>query len=105
MPQHPAIQELLDRILPPLNGHSADITSPYGARPRKSPGSDPHRGLDFNYGGLHQTGENMQHPPFHSPIDGVVTNVEPKFGLIAIRDKDGFSVEIFHTQTQRVEKG
>jgi len=46
----------------------------------------------------------MQNPPVHSPIEGIVTKVDPKLGLIAIRDKEGFSVEILHTQTQSVQK-
>ena len=74
-------QAILDSILHPVEGYSAGITEKggYASGPRTLPASDPHVGVDLNYGGLGQSGINMNHPPVYAPVDGIVTKVKPGF--------------------------
>jgi hypothetical protein len=70
------------------------------------PSTIPHGGNDLNYIGGRYALLNKSHPAIHSPVDGVVTNAgQGTVGKIAIRDKDGFSHEILHTQKQNVSIG
>jgi hypothetical protein len=101
-------RDVMYRVLPPIGGVAPHVTSPYGAIYKRPLGStNPHRGVDFNYNVLGgQSGINLKFPKVHSPVDGVVTNAgQGTVGRIAIRDKNGFSHEILHTQTQHVAIG
>jgi hypothetical protein len=93
-------------MLPPADGFQPHTTSPYGAI--RGVGTSPHRGVDANYhvGPNGQQGLNLRHPALRSPIDGIVTNAgEGSAGRIAIRDADGVSHELLHTQRQYVSIG
>ncbi|KJV29135.1 hypothetical protein VI08_16250 [Luteibacter yeojuensis] len=76
------------------------MTGHYGEVRQKG----PHGGSDFNYAGG-QSGVNLEHPAIHSPISGEVTFVGGQYGTIKIRDADGNSHEILHTQAQSVKVG
>ncbi|MHC2252531.1 murein DD-endopeptidase MepM/ murein hydrolase activator NlpD [Bradyrhizobium embrapense] len=99
-------------MLPPIDGRNGHVTGRSGdfgagrAEGRvKPPSSDPHIGVDMNYLGG-QTGINLQHPLVHSPVSGVVTRAGGgKTNTIAIRDYNGNSHEILHTQSQIVKEG
>lgn len=93
-------RDVINIILPPQNNGSAHITGHYG----EQRSSGPHGGSDFNYEGG-QSGVNLEHPTLHSPVDGDVTFVGGQYGTIKIRDADGNSHEILHTQTQTVTVG
>jgi putative chitinase len=93
-------QDVMNVILPNQGNHSAHITGHYGEVRAKG----PHGGSDFNYEGG-QTGVNLTHPAIHSPIAGEVTFVGGQYGTIKIRDADGNSHEILHTQSQSVQVG
>ena len=88
-------------MLPTSNGRTPHVTGNYGEN-RGSNG--PHGGTDFNYRGG-QTGVNLTNPMVYSPIAGTVTFVGGQFGTIKIRDANGNSHEILHTNTQRVRVG
>ena len=87
-------------MLPPQNGVSPHVTGNYG----ESRANGPHGGTDFNYEGG-QSGLNLTHPTIYSPIDGTVTFVGGDYGTIKIRDSQGNSHEILHTDTQNVRVG
>lgn len=93
-------QDVMNVILPRQGQHSAHITGHYGEHRAKG----PHGGSDFNYEGG-QTGVNLIHPPVHSPIAGEVTFVGGQYGTVKIRDAEGNSHEILHTQSQSVKVG
>lgn len=92
--------DTINTMLPPQNGTSPHITGNYG----ENRGNGPHGGTDFNYQGG-QTGANLTHPTINSPIDGTVTFVGGQYGTIKIRDADGNSHEILHTNSQNVKVG
>ena len=93
-------QEVMDTMLPHQQHTAAHITGHYGEVRAKG----PHGGSDFNYAGG-QSGVNLEHPGIHSPISGEVTFVGGQYGTIKIRDADGNSHEILHTQSQSVKVG
>jgi putative chitinase len=93
-------QEVMNTMLPHQQQTSAHITGHYGEVRAKG----PHGGSDFNYTGG-QSGVNLEHPGIHSPISGEVTFVGGQYGTIKIRDADGNSHEILHTQSQTVKVG
>ena len=93
-------RDIMNVILPQQGNHSAHITGHYGEHRAKG----PHGGSDFNYEGG-QTGVNLTHPTLHSPVAGEVTFVGGQYGTIKIRDADGNSHEILHTQSQSVKVG
>jgi hypothetical protein len=102
-------EDIMRRVLPPIGGvvpHVADAGA-YGAgaeQGRKPPSSIPHRGVDFNYIGGKHARLNRSNPELRSPVAGIVTNAgEGSVGRIAIRDANGFSHEILHTQTRLVK--
>ena len=104
-------EEIMRRVLPPINGVQSHITGPAGrfeageAEGRQYPSSIPHGGVDFNYVGG-QDSLNKSYPVLHSPVAGVVVNAgEGNVGRIAIRDANGFTHEILHTHSQSVKKG
>jgi hypothetical protein len=88
---------------------SPHVTSPYGEETNRPRGStNPHRAVDFNYdvGPYGQKGINLTHPALRSPVSGIVTRAgEGQYGTIAIRDVNGFSHEILHTQVRHVAVG
>jgi len=99
-------EDALRRMLPPAEGFQPHTTSPYGAI--RKHGTSPHRGVDGNYnvGPNGQQRINLRHPALRSPVDGIVTNAgEGSAGRIAIRDADGVSHELLHTQRQYVSIG
>ncbi|SFR90178.1 Peptidase family M23 [Dyella sp. OK004] len=93
-------QDVMNTILPRQGNHSAHITGHYG----EHRANGPHGGSDFNYEGGQQ-GANLEHPTVHSPVAGVVTFVGGQYGTIKIRDAEGNSHEILHTQSQSVTVG
>jgi putative chitinase len=93
-------QDVMNVMLPNQGNHSAHITGHYGEVRAKG----PHGGSDFNYEGG-QAGVNLTHPSIHSPIAGEVTFVGGQYGTIKVRDADGNSHEILHTQSQSVQVG
>jgi len=104
-------EDIMRRVLPPIGGVVPHVTNAgaYGAgaeQGRKPPSSIPHRGVDFNYIGGKHARLNRSNPELRSPVAGIVTNAgEGSVGRIAIRDANGFSHEILHTQTQKVRRG
>jgi hypothetical protein len=98
-------EEVMRRVLPPVDGLSPHITSEFGATNRPAGSTNPHKGVDFNYA-MGRAGINLTNPVLRSPAAGIVTNAgEGNVGRIAIRDANGFSHEILHTHTQSVKKG
>ncbi|QAU24624.1 lytic transglycosylase domain-containing protein [Dyella sp. M7H15-1] len=98
-----SFDEVMQRMLPEQQGKSAHITDHYGAtNPIRN--YRPHDGVDFNYTGG-QNGLNLTHPTINSPVDGEVTFVGGQFGTIKIRDVEGYSHEILHTNDQSVQVG
>jgi murein DD-endopeptidase MepM/ murein hydrolase activator NlpD len=99
-------QDIMQRMLPPIRGVLPHITSPYGASEGRPLGSsNPHRGVDFNYFGR-QSGINLTHPALRSPVTGIVTKAgQDKYGTVTIRDANGFSHTILHTDSQHVTVG
>lgn len=93
-------QDVMNVILPHQGGHNAHITGHYGEQRARG----PHGGSDFNYEGG-QAGINLTHPTVHSPVAGEVTFVGGQYGTIKIRDAQGNSHEILHTQSQSVTIG
>lgn len=93
-------QDVMNVMLPNQGNHSAHVTGHYGEVRAKG----PHGGSDFNYEGG-QAGVNLTHPSIHSPIAGEVTFVGGQYGTIKVRDADGNSHEILHTQSQSVQVG
>ncbi|SEM95750.1 Peptidase family M23 [Luteibacter sp. UNCMF331Sha3.1] len=93
-------QDVMNTILPHQGGRDAHITGHYGEHRAKG----PHGGSDFNYEGG-QTGINLTHPTVHSPVAGEVTFVGGQYGTIKVRDAQGNSHEILHTQSQSVKVG
>ncbi|MFC5740018.1 XVIPCD domain-containing protein [Dyella tabacisoli] len=87
-------------VLPHQGNRSAHLTAHYGEQRAKG----PHGGSDFNYEGG-QTGINLTHPTVHSSVSGEVTFVGGQYGTIKIKDAEGNSHEILHTQTQSVTVG
>jgi hypothetical protein len=92
-------EDMMRRILPPVDGASPHVTSRYGERFNRPEGaSNPHGGIDFNYEVGGQRGINLKHPDLRSPVDGVVENAGlGTSGRIAIRDRNGNLHEILHT--------
>lgn len=90
----------MQTMLPTQNGTSPHVTGNYG----ENRSNGPHGGTDFNYQGG-QTGINMTHPTVYSPIDGTVTFSGGKYGTIKIKDAQGNSHEILHTDSQSVQPG
>lgn len=103
-------KDVLDLMLPPMNGVRAHITIPgdFGAgeaQGRHWPSSIPHTGVDMNYLGG-QSGINLRHPDVHSPVSGTVR--EAGAGTtkrISIEDANGISHQILHTKDQLVAVG
>lgn len=93
-------RDVMNTILPPQGNHGAHITGHYGEHRAKG----PHGGSDFNYEGGQQ-GINLEHPTVRSPVSGTVTFVGGEYGTIKIRDAEGNSHEILHTQSQSVKVG
>ncbi len=101
-------EDIMRRVLPPVGGVSPHITSAFGATNRPAGSTNPHRAVDFNYdvGPGGQRGINLTHPALRSPVDGIVTNAgEGRYGTISIRDANGFSHEILHTDARHVSVG
>ncbi|MEH6420840.1 XVIPCD domain-containing protein [Pseudomonas sp. CGJS7] len=93
-------QDTMNVILPPQQGRSAHITGHYG----EHRDNGAHGGSDFNYVGG-QAGVNLDHPTIHSPIAGTVEFVGGRYGTITIRDAQGNSHQLLHTQSQSVVVG
>jgi hypothetical protein len=99
------IQELMDLIEPPDDGHQARPSSDFAAG--RSTGSNPHVGFDMN------RGRGVQpHGPVTSPVYGMIKEIKPKLGRIVIEEWDpvnleptGYDVEILHTETRTVKEG
>jgi Peptidase family M23 len=98
-------KDIMHRVLPPIERLSPHVTSAYGVMRETKKGRKPHGGVDFNYFGG-QAGINLEHPALRSPVTGVVTNAgEGTVGRIAIKDADGFTHEILHTDTRHIAVG
>jgi hypothetical protein len=104
--------DIIRRVLPPINGVQPHITGPAGrfgageAEGRQDPSSILHGGVDFNYIGGQTSRLNRSNPVLRSPVDGIVVNAgQGTVGRIAIRDKNGFIHEILHTSAQHVTNG
>src|SRR6266849_9900253 len=100
--------DIMRRVLPPTGGFAPHVTSRYGDTNRPPRSTNPHRAVDFNYdvGRDGQKGINLTHPALRSPVSGIVTRAGgDEYGTIAIRDANGFSHEILHTQARHVAVG
>lgn len=87
-------------MLPPQSGVTPRVTGSFGEnRP-----NGPHGGVDFNYSGG-QTGVNMTKPVIYAPIGGEITFAGGKYGTVKIKDAEGNSHEILHTDSQHVVPG
>ncbi|MGZ7456144.1 M23 family metallopeptidase [Pseudomonas sp. Ma2-10] len=95
-----SFNEVMLRVLPPVDGHQPHITGVYG----EQRASGPHGGTDFNYIGG-QNGINLQNPKVYAPIAGTVTFTGGNYGTIKIKDADGNSHEILHTSSHMVSQG
>lgn len=95
-----AFENVLNIMLPEQSGVPVHLTGHYGEHRAKG----PHGGSDFNYVGG-QNGVNLTNPTIHSPVAGEVTFVGGQYGTIKIRDAEGNSHQILHTQSQAVEVG
>ncbi|CAF2112422.1 unnamed protein product [Rotaria magnacalcarata] len=93
-----SFNRIMNIVLPPLNGIAPHITSHYGQR-----GGEFHGGTDFNYNVPGQYGINIQHPNVYSPVDGVVTFVGGDYGTVKIGTSTGYSHEILHLHTAKVQ--
>ena len=98
----------MQRVLPPMKDEKTKITypphptSPFGSTNRPKGSTNPHTGVDFNHVGGRGARVNTSHPALRSPVTGVVTNAgQGDYGRIAIRDSDGFTHELLHTQSPR----
>jgi pyruvate/2-oxoglutarate dehydrogenase complex dihydrolipoamide acyltransferase (E2) component len=108
MASDPRIQAILDSILRPIESYRAQIAKKgaYAFGPRDYPASNPHVGVDFNYGGLGQSGINMGHKPVYSPAEGVVTAAKPGFFALEVyKGNDAYSFETLHMQTTLFHEG
>ena len=95
-------KEIRQRILPPIEGVSSHDTSLV----KRTKGTSPHVGVDFNYIGGQRAPRNWTHAELRSPVAGIVTNAGGgTAGRIAIKDPNGFTHEILHTHTRRVAVG
>ena len=100
--------DIMRRMLPPSGGFVPRVTSRYDDTNRPPGSTNPHRAVDFNYyvGPGGQKGINLTHPALRSPVSGIVTKAGgDRYGTIAIKDANGFSHEILHTQAQHVAVG
>ena len=103
-PINPIIQELMDLIQSPDQGHVARQTSQFAHV--RDEGTSPHGGFDQNRG-------HLVPGPVNSPVFGVIARVEPQpLGKIVIHEADpitgaptGYDIEILHTESQFVAKG
>src|SRR5262245_17673532 len=105
-------RDIMLRVLQPIKDDerkwnvSPGVTSPYGDTNRPPGSTNPHRGVDFNYFGGKAAEFNKSHPALRSPVTGIVTNAgDGTVGRIAIRDANGFTHEILHTNTRHVAVG
>ena len=66
-----------------------------------------HRGVDLNYRGLGQGGDNLKHPDVFSPVSWKDTygDGQGEYGTIKIKDEDGFSHELLHLESRAVRAG
>lgn len=97
-------KDIRQRMLPPIGGFYPHDTSAFGVMREDG----PHKGVDSNYnvGPKGQTGINLTHPALRSPVDGIVTNAgQGTAGRIAIRDANGFTHELLHTDRRYVAIG
>jgi peptidase M23-like protein len=100
--------DIMRRVLPPTGGFAPHVTSRYSDTNRPPHSTNPHRAVDLNHdvGPNGQRGINLTHPVVRSPASGIVTKAGgDKFGTIAIRDRNGFSHEILHTQARHAAVG
>ena len=99
--------DMMRRILQPVEGISPHVRSPYGAvTGRPSGSSNPHRGIDFNYVGGQKARLNTNHPELRSPVNGVVERAgDDQWGTISIRDKSGLRHQILQTNARHVKVG
>jgi hypothetical protein len=68
--------------------------------------SAPRRRFQLRCRAAWAKGINLTHPALRSPVSGIVTRAgEGQYGTIAIRDANGFSHEILHTQARHVAVG
>jgi hypothetical protein len=102
MPRLHEIQDVLERMLPPIDELRPVVTSDYGKK--RDRGSSPHIGIDSAYPGG-QKGISGTHPPVFSPVDGIVIDVgSGPTRPILIRDANGFIHGVLHTQDQLVKR-
>src|SRR5881227_1958201 len=108
-----SLDEIMRRVLPPMSDGKTNkiypphVTSPYGSKSDRPPGAtNPHIGIDFNYIGGQQSRLNTSHPALRAPVTGQVTNAgEGDYGTIGIRDENGYTHELLHTQRRYVSVG
>ncbi|MBI5887912.1 MAG: peptidoglycan DD-metalloendopeptidase family protein [Deltaproteobacteria bacterium] len=55
-----------------------------------------HKAADINYQGFGQTGINRKHPEVGSPVSGTITDINPRFGIIEVKDTQGYRHRIWH---------
>ncbi|MFM2345031.1 MAG: hypothetical protein RLZZ210_1643 [Pseudomonadota bacterium] len=96
---------VLRTILPNIGENKVHITSNFGHRVLNGKHGH-HNGIDFNYVGG-QSGINMANPSVHSPVSGTVVAASGKagYGIVSVKDKDGFMHEILHLDSQVVKIG
>ena len=94
-------KDVMNIMLPQQDGKLPHVTGNYGDIRANG---KIHFAIDSNYQGG-QTGINMNNPTIHAPINGTVTFVGGQYGTIKIRDANGNSHEILHTNSQNVAKG
>ena len=95
-----SFEDTMRIMLPPQGAVAPHVTGHFA----EDRGNRTHGGVDFNYVGG-QNGVNLRHPTIHSPVSGEVTFVGGSFGTIKIRDAEGNSHELLHTNTQSVRVG
>lgn len=55
-----------------------------------------HKAVDINYQGIGQNGINLDHPSAGSPVSGTITEIKKEWGMIEIKDAQGYRHQIWH---------
>ncbi|MBI5888348.1 MAG: M23 family metallopeptidase [Deltaproteobacteria bacterium] len=63
-----------------------------------------HKAADINYQGFGQTGINRKHPEVGSPVSGTITDIKKEWGMIEVKDAQGYRHRIWHLNSINVKK-
>jgi putative chitinase len=100
-----SLQEILNRILPPVRNSDGSVTYPHITTGNGFGGTRDHNGIDINYTGGRGLPLNQSHPDVHSPVSGEVIAVGGKENTVTIRDADGNLHMLLHLNKTAVNVG